>query len=199
VVWWFSGEYEVNEQSQPTLLDLGRPYPNATFTAVVYGDHRQKFGTPEVTLRGKRICVTGQIIDYQGKPEIVFTNPSQLTERGEVAVSRRWCSGHRTRLEARSSNRFSSSRLLQEIGICVPGLSCDDHPSAINSSAIIAPTASLSFSSLKTDGDGTHDLGNVLDCQLYRGNRLGVRAPCLCSAPVIRHLGDGGPRQSQAL
>jgi hypothetical protein len=82
VVWWFSGEYEVNEQSQPTLLDLGKPYPNATFTAVVYGDHRQKFGTPEVTLRGKRICVTGQIIDYQGKPEIVFTNPSQSTERG---------------------------------------------------------------------------------------------------------------------
>jgi hypothetical protein len=85
VVWWFSGEHEINEQSQPTLLDLGRPYPNATFTAVVYGDHRQKFGTPEITLRGKRICVTGQIIDYQGKPEIVFTNPSQSTERGEVA------------------------------------------------------------------------------------------------------------------
>jgi hypothetical protein len=81
VVWWFSGEHEINEQSQPTLLDLGRPYPNATFTAVVYGDHRQKFGIPEITLRGKRICVTGQIIDYQGKPEIVFTNPSQSLAR----------------------------------------------------------------------------------------------------------------------
>jgi len=75
-----SAEYEANEQNQPTLLDLGKPYPNAIFTAVIYGDNRQKFGTPETSLRGKRICVTGPISDYQGKPEIVLTDPSQLTE-----------------------------------------------------------------------------------------------------------------------
>jgi hypothetical protein len=75
-----SAEYEANEQNQPTLLDLGKPYPNAIFTAVIYGGNRAKFGTPEVSLRGKRICVTGQISDYQGKPEIVLTEPSQLTQ-----------------------------------------------------------------------------------------------------------------------
>ena len=75
-----SAEYEGNEQNQPTLLDLGQSHPNAIFTAVIYGDNRQKFGTPETSLRGKRICVTGQISDYQGKPEIVLTDPSQLTE-----------------------------------------------------------------------------------------------------------------------
>jgi hypothetical protein len=75
-----SGEYEANEKNQPTSLDLGKPYPNAIFTAVIYGDHRQKFGTPEIALRSKRVCVTGPISDYQGKPEIVLTDPSQLTE-----------------------------------------------------------------------------------------------------------------------
>src|SRR5215472_6340880 len=75
-----SAEYEANEQNQPTLLDLGKPHPNAVFTAVVYGDNRQKFGAPETSLRGKRICVTGRISNYQGKPEIVLTDPSQLTE-----------------------------------------------------------------------------------------------------------------------
>jgi hypothetical protein len=75
-----SAEYEPNERSQPTLLDLGKPYPAAIFTAVIYGDNRQKFGTPETSLRGKRICVTGQISDYQGKPGIVLTEPSQLTQ-----------------------------------------------------------------------------------------------------------------------
>jgi hypothetical protein len=75
-----STEYEANEQNQPTLLDLGKPYPNAVFTAVIYGENRAKFGTPENSLRGKRICVTGQIGDYQGKPEIVLTEPSQLTQ-----------------------------------------------------------------------------------------------------------------------
>src|ERR1700751_3610527 len=69
-----------NARSQPTLLDLGKSYPHAVFTAVIYGDHRSKFGTPETSLRGKRICVTGRISEYHGKPEIVLTDPSQLTE-----------------------------------------------------------------------------------------------------------------------
>lgn len=75
-----SAEYEPDAPSQPTLLDLGKPSPNAIFTAVIYGDSRQKFGTPEISLRGKRVCVTGQVSDYQGKPEIVLTDPSQLAE-----------------------------------------------------------------------------------------------------------------------
>jgi hypothetical protein len=75
-----STEYEANEQNQPTLLDFGKPHPNATFSAVIYGENRAKFGTPETKLRGKRICVAGPISDYQRKPEIVLTDPSQLTE-----------------------------------------------------------------------------------------------------------------------
>jgi hypothetical protein len=74
------GEYEANAEAQPTLLDLGKPSPNAVFTAVIYGDNRAKFGTPETSLRGKRICVTGKIGEYHGKPEIVLTDPSQLTQ-----------------------------------------------------------------------------------------------------------------------
>jgi hypothetical protein len=57
-----STEYEPNERSQPTLLTA---YPNAIFTAVIYALDRQKFGTPEIALRGKRICVTGQVSDYR--------------------------------------------------------------------------------------------------------------------------------------
>jgi len=69
-----SDEFEANEQNQPTLLDCGKPCLNATFTAVIYGENRAKFGTPEASLVGKRICVTGQISDYQWKPEIVLTS-----------------------------------------------------------------------------------------------------------------------------
>ena len=73
-----SATFEADVQSQPTLLDLGKSSPHAVFTAVIYGDHRSKFGTPETSLRSKHICVTGQISDYRGKPEIVVTDPSQL-------------------------------------------------------------------------------------------------------------------------
>ena len=75
-----SAMFEANAQVQPTILDLGEPSPHAIFTAVIYGDNRSKFGTPETLLRGKRICVTGQISEYRGKPEIVLTDPSQLTQ-----------------------------------------------------------------------------------------------------------------------
>ena len=75
-----SAQYEADAKSQPTLLDLGKAYPNAVFTAVLDGNNRPKFGTPETSLRGKRICVTGKISDYHGKPEIVLTDPSQLAQ-----------------------------------------------------------------------------------------------------------------------
>jgi hypothetical protein len=75
-----SAKFEAHARSQPTLLDLGKSYPHAVITAVIYGDNRSKFGTPETSLRGKRICVTGQISDYHGTAEIVLTDPSQLTQ-----------------------------------------------------------------------------------------------------------------------
>jgi DNA/RNA endonuclease YhcR with UshA esterase domain len=75
-----SAKFEANARSKPTLLDLGKANPHAIFTAVIYGDNRSKFGAPETSLRGKRICVTGQISDYRGKPEIVLTDPSQLAQ-----------------------------------------------------------------------------------------------------------------------
>jgi len=73
-----SAKFATGSRAQPTFLDLGKPYPNSAFTAVIFGDDRAKFGTPETTLRGKRICVTGQIRDYRGKPEIILNDPSQL-------------------------------------------------------------------------------------------------------------------------
>ena len=60
-------------------MDLGKPSPKAVFTAVIYGDNRANFGTPETSLRGER-CVTRPITYYQGNPEIVLTEPSQLSE-----------------------------------------------------------------------------------------------------------------------
>lgn len=66
--------------AQPTLLNLGKPYPDQTFTATIFGDDRAKFGAPEKSLAGKRICVTGKIQDFRGIPEIVVNDPKQLTQ-----------------------------------------------------------------------------------------------------------------------
>jgi DNA/RNA endonuclease YhcR with UshA esterase domain len=61
-----------------TFIDFEKPYPDATFTAVIFAADRAKFGTPEKGLAGKRVCVTGKIEIFRGKPEVVLTDPKQL-------------------------------------------------------------------------------------------------------------------------
>jgi hypothetical protein len=73
-------KFDAHLRSQPTFLDFEKPYPNEVFTAVIFGSDRAKFGTPETTFQGKRVCVTGQVRNYRGKPEIIVSDPSQLSE-----------------------------------------------------------------------------------------------------------------------
>jgi hypothetical protein len=75
-----SAKFAAGSRSQPTFVDLDRPYPNAVFTAVIFGDDRPKFGAPERSLQGKRVCVTGQIRDYRGRSEIILSDPRQMTQ-----------------------------------------------------------------------------------------------------------------------
>jgi DNA/RNA endonuclease YhcR with UshA esterase domain len=51
--------------------------------AVIWGRVRSKFGTPETSLRGKQVCITGQIRLYRGKAEIVVRDAKQLSEKDE--------------------------------------------------------------------------------------------------------------------
>jgi hypothetical protein len=37
-----------------------------------------ELGSPERELRDRRVCVTGRIQQYQGKPEIVASEPKQI-------------------------------------------------------------------------------------------------------------------------
>jgi hypothetical protein len=75
-----SGKFDDNLRSQPTFLDFEKPYPDQVFTAVIFGSDRKKFGAPETALRGKRVCVTGKIQDRSGLPEIILSDPKQLSE-----------------------------------------------------------------------------------------------------------------------
>ncbi len=74
-----SAHYSVRTRGQPTFLNLGHPYPHEDFTVVIWGPDRSRFSAaPEVLYRGKKICVTGRIVGYRGKPEIVVHDPSQI-------------------------------------------------------------------------------------------------------------------------
>ena len=65
--------------SNITFLDLGGFHPNELLTIVIKGEDRSKFsGQPEVDYKGKDVCITGTVIDFKGKPEIVLTDPNQI-------------------------------------------------------------------------------------------------------------------------
>ena len=74
-------KYAAQTGGRPTFIDFEKPYPNSTFTALIMGSDRPKFGTPEKAVEGKQVCVTGEIRLFRGTPEIILTDPNQLVAR----------------------------------------------------------------------------------------------------------------------
>lgn len=76
-----SAKYVTTSKGQPTFLNLDKAYPEQPFTAVIWGDDRARFSAPpEVAFEGKKICVSGVIETFRGKPQIVVHEPKQIIE-----------------------------------------------------------------------------------------------------------------------
>jgi DNA/RNA endonuclease YhcR with UshA esterase domain len=73
-----STRYAVTSRGKPTFLNLDKPYPGQVFTILIWGENRDKFGTPEEKYRDKQVCVTGKITEYRGTPEIVVNDPQNI-------------------------------------------------------------------------------------------------------------------------
>ena len=79
-----SPTYARGSRGQPTFLNLDRPYPNQVFTVVIWGRNRDAFpSAPEQLYSNSRICVTGLIETYQGLPQIMVTEPRQITKTND--------------------------------------------------------------------------------------------------------------------
>lgn len=75
----FGGRYFENSNRAPTLLNAGAKYPDAPLTIVIFGENRINFkNKPEEFYTDKNICVTGRIVIYKGKPEIIITTEEQI-------------------------------------------------------------------------------------------------------------------------
>ncbi len=75
----FGGIFMSKSSGQPTFLNMGAAYPNAPFTIVIWADARRKFKLkPEEFYRNKQVCITGEIIVFNGKPEMIVTDPTQI-------------------------------------------------------------------------------------------------------------------------
>ena len=71
--------YVSKSEDATTFLNFGNPYPKATFTAVIFEADASKFKyTPSVYLRGKNVCITGKVVIFKGKPEIIVASEEQI-------------------------------------------------------------------------------------------------------------------------
>jgi len=75
--------YEASSRAHPTFVTLispDQPSANRALTAVIYGTDRAKFGgNPEAVLQGQRLCVTGFVSFFRQRPEMILSNPAQVS------------------------------------------------------------------------------------------------------------------------
>ena len=75
----YGGIYLDRNKDTPTLLNAGGNYPGAPLTILIWAETRKQFKeAPEFFYKGKNICVTGKIILYKDKPEIVVYEEKQI-------------------------------------------------------------------------------------------------------------------------
>ena len=76
----YGAKYFENSNRTPTLLNAGAKYPDAPLTLVIFGENRPAFkNKPEEFYVDKNICITGKILIYKGKPEIILTKEDQIS------------------------------------------------------------------------------------------------------------------------
>ena len=75
----FGGIYLDRSNGTPTLLNAGAAYPNSPLTIMIGPDARKLFKeAPETFYKDKNVCITGKVILYKDKPEIVLYNEKQI-------------------------------------------------------------------------------------------------------------------------
>lgn len=66
-------------KTNTVFLNFEKAYPNHCFTGVIFSSNQYKFiQSPEKYYSQKTVRIKGEIKEYQGKPEIILAEPSQI-------------------------------------------------------------------------------------------------------------------------
>ena len=77
----FTTRYFADSKDPITLLNMGAAFPNQQLTVMITAEARKEFKeAPETFYKDKNICVTGKVIIYKDKPEIIINHADQLME-----------------------------------------------------------------------------------------------------------------------
>lgn len=66
-------------KSETTFINFGEPFPNNSFSLVIFQKDAESFSyKPAEFLDNKKLCITGKVEMYKGKPEIIITNEKHI-------------------------------------------------------------------------------------------------------------------------
>jgi RecG-like helicase len=66
-------------EKKTTYINFGKPYPNNTFTAVIFSSDSGNFKyIPSEFLKEKNVCITGKVELYKDKPQIIVKKAEQI-------------------------------------------------------------------------------------------------------------------------
>jgi DNA/RNA endonuclease YhcR with UshA esterase domain len=78
---------DVYKTETRVYLNFDKPYPNQTFTAVVFSSNTNLFTSSDLDkVKGKKVEITGKIVLYRDRPEIVInaTNVFKIVGEGDT-------------------------------------------------------------------------------------------------------------------
>lgn len=103
-------KYLESSMTKPTLLNVGGAYPNHILTIVINYEDRKNFPfNPEEFYLNKRVCITGKVTDFKGKPQIIVVTPAEIkVDASQAGASERSSSGTTSRNGAANQTNTTS-------------------------------------------------------------------------------------------
>lgn len=75
----YSTRFLKDTKGKPTLLNIGGYFPNQKLTVVIFEESLKNFPpSPEVYFSNTNVCITGNVISYNNKPEVVVRYGTQM-------------------------------------------------------------------------------------------------------------------------
>jgi len=73
------GTFVTKGEKKTTYINFGKPYPNTTFTAVIFASDSANFKyIPSEYLKEKTVCITGKVVLYKDKPQMIVKKEEQI-------------------------------------------------------------------------------------------------------------------------
>ena len=71
--------YGIKNNDKVCFLNVGEKFPNSPLTVVIFAKDKKNFLQPlDEMYAGKNICVKGEVVEFNGKFEIIVTKPGDI-------------------------------------------------------------------------------------------------------------------------